>query len=233
MDINDNIEIFDLGLLLVKEKVLVIGDLHMGIEEELTEKGILIPKFHFKDIMKRLENILNDLEVNKIIVNGDLKHEFSKMSDDEWRNSLKLIDFLKSKGELMFIKGNHDNFIQSIAVKGDIRVLKKIKIDNVLILHGDFIPEKIDADIIIIGHEHPAISLREGVKIERYKCFLKGKWKNKTLIVMPSFNLLREGTDVLNRNMLSPFLKGDLSNFEVYIVDEEKNVYKFGKLKDL
>jgi len=48
---------------------------------------------------------------------------------------------------------------------------------------------------------------------------------------MPSFNLMQQGSDVTKQKTLSPFLKKDLNNFEVYIIEDK--VYKFGKLKKL
>ena len=105
-------------------------------------------------------------------------------------------------------------------------------IGNTLILHGHKIP-KIDKKIkqIIIGHEHPAVSLDDGIKKEIFKCFLKGSYKNRELIVLPSFNLINEGSDVLNEDFLSPFLKNaDIETFKVFIASPEKT-YDFGNLE--
>lgn len=113
-------------------------------------------------------------------------------------------------------------------------VVDYYKINDTYICHGDVIPKNkdfTDSKMIIIGHEHPAVSLKEKTKIERYKCFLKGKYKDKILIVQPSFNPLIEGADVLKERMLSPFLKQSLSNFNVLVIADK--VYDFGKLKNL
>ena len=84
---------------------------------------------------------------------------------------------------------------------------------------------------IIIGHEHPAVSIKDGPRTETFKAFLVGKWKKYNLIAQPSFNLVTEGTDVLKQQVLSPFLKNNLKNFNVIIVGDK--LYEFGKLKDL
>ena len=62
-------------------------------------------------------------------------------------------------------------------------------------------------------------------------CFLKGKWKEYALIVIPSLNLVTEGTDLTKEKTLSPFLKQDISDFEVWIVGDKP--YYFGKLENL
>jgi uncharacterized protein len=86
-----------------------------------------------------------------------------------------------------------------------------------------------DVSTIIIGHEHPAVTIKDGPRTELFKAFLIGKWKGKDLIVMPSFNLITEGTDVLKEEVLSPFLN-NLDNFKAIVVSDK--LYKFGKLKD-
>ena len=232
------IEIIDLGLLLKNENILVLADFHIGYEEALNKQGILVPRFQFRDVIKRLGKILSELKkikLEKIIINGDIKHEFGTISEQEWRETLRLLDFLtKFCDEIILIKGNHDTIIGPIAKKKNIKIVEHFLVGNVLIVHGHKIPNKNilkKAKIIVIGHEHPAISLREDVRIEKFKCFLKGKYKRKKLIVMPSFCLATEGTDILKEKLLSPFLDQDLRNFEVSVVADK--VYEFGKLKNL
>jgi hypothetical protein len=145
---------------------------------------------------------------------------------------MRLIDYLERKGKLILVKGNHDTILGPIADKREIKVVDEFCVDGILILHGHKLPTTDHKPkTIIIAHEHPAVKIRSDVRAEKYKCFLKGKYKGKTLIVQPSFNLLIEGTDVISEELLSPFLDQDLDNFEVFVVD--KKVYDFGKLKNL
>jgi hypothetical protein len=230
MKIADGIEIIDLGLYLTKHKILILSDFHIGYEEELNKKGILVPRVQYKDVIDRLELIFSKVKPEIIVINGDLKHEFGAISKQEWKETMRLIDYLERKGTLVLIKGNHDTILGPIAEKKEIKVVDELLVDDILITHGHKIPERL-ADVIIIAHEHPAVNIRSDVRTEKYKCYLKGRYKGKTLIVQPSFNLLLEGTDVNSEALLSPFLDQDLSNFEVFVVD--KKVYDFGKLKNL
>lgn len=219
------------NLLLELKNTLIISDLHIGIEDALAKQGILIPKFHFRDTVKQLEKNLK--KVKTIIINGDLKHEFGRISDQEWRETLKVLDLLSKYCEkIILIKGNHDSILGPIAKKRKLEVVDHYKIDDTYICHGNSIPKDLKGvKTIIIAHEHPAITLREKTKAEKFKCFLKGKYENKTLIVQPSFNPLVEGTDILKEKRLSPFLKQDLNNFNVFIIADK--VYDFGKIKNL
>ena len=268
MHIKPNIQIIDLALL-VKD-VLILTDFHMGYEEARNKRGILLPRFQFKDTMERLKRIFeytshNKIKINKILINGDLKHEFGSISETEWRNILLLIDYLRKHcKELIIIKGNHDMMLKPIIDKRDIKLVdfyeidneyvdvnKKNKSDSTIVLHGDKIPTKKDkemfeayskANTIVMGNEHPAVSLKESktsVRKEKCKCFLYGKFIDKTikankvkdLIVIPSFNLVTEGTDMLADRVLSPFLKQDLSDFKVWVVADK--VYYFGEIGGL
>jgi uncharacterized protein len=228
MEIQKGIEIIDLALYIKKEKILIISDLHLGYEEALNKQGVMLPRFQFKEIIKRLRNILKKVDPELIIINGDLKHEFGRISKSEWKQVTDLLDFLKDK-KILLIKGNHDNILGPIAEKNNIKLIDKYETEKITIIHGDKIP-KTTKKTIIIGHEHPAVSF-PGRKDQKYKCFLKGKFERKTLIVMPSFYLINQGTDITKQKTLSPFLKKKLDNFEVYIVEDK--VYKFGKIKDI
>ncbi len=236
MEITRNIEIIDLCLFLKNYKTIILTDTHIGYEEALNKQGILIPRFQFREVIKRLKEVLSKTKnLERIIINGDVKHEFGSISKQEWKFTLRLLDFLSNYcKKIILIKGNHDTILGPIAKKRNIIVLKHYKLRNTLIIHGHKLPEK---DIlhgiktIIIGHEHPAITIREGPRTELFKCFLKGKWKRKNLIVQPSFNFVTEGIDIKKEELLSPFLKNNISEFEVFIVADK--VYKFGKLKDI
>jgi len=94
MEIHTGIEIIDLALYLPSHQTIIFSDFHIGYEETLTQRGILIPRFQFKDTIKRLEKIFSKIkQVKTVVINGDLKHEFGKISDQEWREVLKLLDY--------------------------------------------------------------------------------------------------------------------------------------------
>src|SRR3989338_3534376 len=169
-----------------------------------------------------------------ITINGDLKHGFSGISETEWRHTLRLIDYLREHCEkLVIIKGNHDAIAEPIARKRGIATVDHHRTGSgILLLHGDILPMKgwlEGIETLIIGHEHPAISLRQGSRVESYKCFLKGRWRGKTLIVQPSFTQVTDGVDILREKPVGPMLPSDKGEFEVYVVAD--SVYAFGKVK--
>ena len=230
MEIYEGIEIVDLAL--KYRDTLILGDLQLGYEEHLNKQGVMIPRFQTEDIIKRLDKIIDSCEgLRRIVFNGDVKHEFGSISSQEWDSITRLVDRLIEKYEVIMIKGNHDILLEPVLrkYKDKIKLVDSFSIGDVLIIHGDKIhaaPKK----VIIIGHEHPAVSFGERPD-EKFKCFLKGEWKGHVLIAMPSFNMLTVGTDITGGGRLSPYLKGlDIDNFDVHVVEDK--VYYFGKIKN-
>ncbi|MFA4906821.1 MAG: metallophosphoesterase [archaeon] len=225
-----------LGLYFEKSNCLVISDLHLGFEEALNKQGVFVPRFNFAEIKKALEKILSGLpKLEKIIVNGDLKHEFGTISRQEWNEVLAIMDLLERNcGEIILVRGNHDKILGPLAERKGLKIREDgfyLENEGVFCTHGDKVRrtgEYKKAKIILIGNEHPAITLREGVKSEKYKCFLRGKFGGKILVVLPSFNFVSVGTDLSREKPISPFLKRDLENFEVWAIEDK--AYYFGKL---
>src|SRR3989338_153854 len=227
MEIEKGIKIKDLAL--IYKDHLIISDLHIGLEEALNKQGILIPRFQFKEIKQRLEPLLLK-KIKVIVINGDLKHEFGTISEQEWRHTLQVLDLLlENNRKVILVKGNHDTILGPIAEKRNLEVVDKYEIDDITIIHGNKIKE-INTKIIIIGHEHPAVTIKDNIRNETFKCFLKGKYKNKILIVTPSFSLVKQGYDVLNFDNHTLYIK-NIDNFEVFVVEDK--IYNFGKVKNL
>lgn len=230
-----NAEIADLGLII--EDCLIISDIHIGYEGALNREGIMVPRFQYKKILERINEIISKYEPKRVIVNGDLKHEFGRITSQEWKESKDFIEFLKTNFlETILIKGNHDNFTRFIADKTGLEVYESYELDGNVIMHGDKLPDEATlkkSETIIIGHEHPCIGIRNGERLEKIKCYLKGEYHGKNLIVMPSFNFVTEGSDILHEKPLSPFLKNiKTDKFGVYGVENFEVLY-FGQIKDI
>jgi putative SbcD/Mre11-related phosphoesterase len=234
MQIHPGIEIIDLALYLKGSGALVLSDLHIGFEESLMKQGVLVPRFHYKDVVDRLEQIFAKVQPKGIVLNGDLKHEFGSASRQEWKETMRLFDYLQRKCEnIVIVKGNHDTSLGPLANKKGIRIVTELKLGKILIAHGDSMPKSKGADTIIVGHIHPAVSLHDKGRVERYKCFLKGKYNKSILIVQPSFHPSVEGSDITKERVKCPLIKS-FDDFEVFVIDDaRKKVLGFGKAKNL
>ncbi len=238
--LNNDIILIGASVFLKSESVLIIGDIHLGLEEELNQRGVLIPRQELNINLKKIEEILGTLQKKKLkvktlIVNGDLKHDFGTINQQEWREINKFLDFLNKKFErVILVKGNHDNLLEPIIRKRSLDMKNYVMIKDKLITHGHKIYKisyRHDIKTIIIGHEHPAIILDDGIRKETFKTFLIGKWRRKTLIVMPSFCSVTVGSDV-REGTISPFLsESKLQRFKVIVLGDK--LYNFGKLKEI
>lgn len=237
-EIAKGIEIVDISLNI--KDYIVISDLHLGYEQALNKEGFMIPKFQFKKITDKLIEIFEITKPKKIVINGDLKHDFGRITKQESDEVKKLIEFLESYlNEIIIIKGNHDNLTEFILKKHDVTIEEKFTVENNIFTHGHKLIKDLDSfqqSNIIIGHEHPCIGIRNGERVEKVKCFLKGDLgfvENKNLIVMPSFNFLTEGSDILQETILSPYLKkSNIKEYEIFAVENFK-VFPFGKYDEL
>lgn len=225
------------------KRILIIGDLHFGIEESLNKAGVFVTRKMYEEMIWELERVFEKIEggkdgrkVDEVVLLGDVKHEFGNIARQEWKEVSDFIDYLRGKikigGNIIIIKGNHDKIIEPIASRKKVDVKDYYITGEVCFLHGDkdFV-ENYEKKIKywIMGHGHPAVKISDGVKVEKYKCFLSGKFKDKEIIVVPSFLEVSPGSDP-RENDLGLAWEFDLDKFEINVVGESLEVLSFGKL---
>jgi len=181
-------EIHGLCLYIRAEDTLVFADLHLGYEEELRRMGILVPRFQYSEIVGHLRAVMSSIgkeRFRRAVINGDLKHEFGRISDQEWHEVMQFLSFLGGYfEEVVLVRGNHDTVLGPIAGKKRIKVVDHLflKKENTYITHGHRVPDDGElgaSGVVIIAHDHPVVTLRDHARAEKVKCFLKGEWKRK------------------------------------------------------
>lgn len=214
---------------------LVIADLHIGYEAALEKQGIILPTSQYPEIKNQIKEMLKISKAKKLIILGDIKHEFGEATRQEWLEVSDFLDFLQQRGvELLVVRGNHDNFLIPILKKRGIQLYDPYYAEaGYFFFHGHKEASLSMLDkkhhTLIMGHEHPAVVIRDelGVK-QKFKCFLKGKIFGKNLIVLPALSPLSEGS-VINtlskEELLSPILKKcDIKSFYAYIIEPKQTV---------
>ena len=220
-------------------KTLLISDLHFGFEAEFADKGVRIPSqaWRLHDLMLEL---IEGTDAEKLIILGDLKHMVPLSSWIEWREMPEVLRTLKNMDvDLALIPGNHDGGIEHML--GDLVTIfssKGVMLDaekKIYLLHGHTWPsqEVLKADLIIMGHLHPMVSLRTDVgsvarrrtwlifegdkKILAEKLAAKEKHGSIELIVMPAFNPILTGLSVnalTPRDKLWPLIRSGAFNLD-------------------
>jgi hypothetical protein len=211
-------------------KVAIIADLHLGIEQSMPGS---IPRLQIGEIVKDIQKIFELYGVKRLIIAGDMKHEFSKNLPYEWDDVEFFVEKLRSKfGDevIEVVRGNHDNYLATILAKYNISLPDYAIVDGWAVTHGH---SQITASKIIMGHEHPSIKIRASSYTYTFPCYLRAKNEEREIIVLPAFSPMVSGSDTISSDsFLSPLLNGfDFGEIEVYAVEDR--VYFLGNLKNL
>lgn len=220
--------------------LLVISDLHLGLESSMTTKGSYVPQFQLDDLKRDIEEMREETEASRILVNGDLKNEFST-SYSEKKELREFIDFLQDNfKDVIPIRGNHDTFIEDLLEEKGLRMQDSYMEKRVLFTHGHISLETLDVrdfETAVIGHEHPALALTDNIGVkEKVDCFLYGEMNDgRNILVMPAFSTISNGTninEVPSKQLLSPILRNQTqkNSLKAIAVDREAGLLEFPKL---
>lgn len=231
--------------LLVNNKILVIADLHIGIENELHEQGINTNSK--TDLMKEhLSKLCDEFHPKDILILGDLKHNIPVSTIQERKDVINFVDHFQKFAKIHIIPGNHDGNIQ---VLSDQNVLVHpsggFLLDGIGFVHGHKWPseEIMQCDQIVMAHSHPTILLKDRLGHKNYEpCWIKGSLIEKNLkekypesktskvLIVPAFNPLCGGIAVNCDGIAGPIGKLiDVPNSQIYLIDGTS----LGKVKDI
>ncbi|MGB9732675.1 MAG: metallophosphoesterase [Candidatus Micrarchaeia archaeon] len=237
----DGVEIIDgTPLIYIKElSALACADLHLGYEGVMAENGIFLPKANLKKIKEVLHSAILEKSPNMVIIDGDIKNEFSKVHVEEFNELYDFVNFLKESkvNEIVLIKGNHDNFVDRLKGSLGIKIYKQeAQFGKYLFFHGEQLPSHTDAEWAIMGHVHPAISLYTSIGIkEKLRCFLYGTFEGKKFIILPAMNYFAEGVSVNLEDVseLSPvFSKINVDSMRALCIGDGETL-DFGSIGEL
>jgi hypothetical protein len=230
------------ALYIEAERAVVLADLHLGLEDEQEAKGIHIPVTVFPRILESVLAPARAVGASKVILLGDVKHEFGPPTEAEWFAVRKLVKAVKEAGHAIeVVRGNHDNYIAGVLRHLDIPLHQPhLALDGVLLKHGheELNEAEWTATHLIMGHEHPVVALKDDVGIRhRFKAFLSGKAGNRRLTILPSVSPLAYGTDINEvpaSQLLSPLLqRSSLDDLWAYPIEIGLTLKRFPKLRYL
>lgn len=227
---------------LEKEHLLVASDTHLGLEDQREKIGMHIPGSIFEKIQEYIMTPVRALGCERIILLGDVKHEFGRPSEAEWYTVKKLVKNIRDAGcEPEVVKGNHDNYIVHVLKELDIKLHDpSLRLGDYYFTHGNHDVEEDmgDAKHVFMGHEHPAVTIRDDVGVKhRFKAFLSGRIKGWNVTVLPSISPLSYGNPMneMHRSQyMTPLLRRyGIDHFSPYLIEAGKVVKKFPRMKDL
>ncbi|MFB6207947.1 MAG: metallophosphoesterase [Candidatus Nanohaloarchaea archaeon] len=216
--------------------MIVIADLHLGLEASMTSMGSYVPEFQLDDLKKELEKARTETGAHRLLVNGDLKNEF-RTSYPERSEVRDFLQFAKETfDEVILVKGNHDTMIEKTVGKEGMAFHDTYSENGVTFAHGH---EKVENgyDTLVIGHEHPALKLEDEIGVsEKVDCFLYGEMRNGCeIVVLPSYAQVSDGSQVNKipqRELLSPILRDqvDIDSLKAVAVSREAGLFQFPEI---
>jgi hypothetical protein len=147
------------------ERVVVIGDLHIGWEVTLGQQGIHVPSQTSK-MLQRLTTIIEQKHPSRLILLGDVKHSVTGAELEEWRDVPEFFErLIKLVPSVQVIVGNHDGNLEPLT-PSNVELLSASGIalwNKFGLLHGHAwpSPELLGCETLILGHLHPAVTLRD------------------------------------------------------------------------
>lgn len=219
---------------LTDEKVLVVADMHLGAEAALEYEGLSIPRVQTRKIEEYMVGIIEMVHPSKVIVAGDLKHNFSRNLTQEWQDVERFIRVLRGKALLQVVRGNHDNYLNIILREHGIPFRNEVNVSGVRLLHGH--KGELRNKTTIIGHIHPSIRLRDDVGASlKDQCFLLDR--DRRVLVLPALSLVAYGTDVVSHpssDGMSPLLSDEgLSGFVPIVFSKKGEPLEFPTVGEL
>lgn len=146
-----------------EERVLVIADLHFGIEADLAVHGI-----HFRSRSRarldRLVRTIRDADPDRLVLLGDIKHSIPAVTWQEYHELPEILRTLRNLAPLEVFPGNHDIGIERFLKDGELWQKEGGVIDGTGYFHGHTYPApSLAGHLLVVGHHHPLVSIRDEV----------------------------------------------------------------------
>ena len=245
----DIFPIYDSPALTVKmesERVLVVADLHLGLESELACKGVVLPS-QVSKVKVRLLELIRKQKPDKLIFLGDVKHNVPIATWQEWRELPELFEELGELARVEVVRGNHDGGLGGMVPRvvriHPVRGLVLGERERLGLMHGHTwpAPELLQTELIVSAHNHPAVEFRNrhgarALEPVWLRCGLdRSKLPKKLrctpgkglpeLLVIPAFSELVGGAAVnraIPEELLGPMFKSGavkLDEARIYLLD--------------
>ncbi|MEM0448963.1 MAG: metallophosphoesterase [Methanomassiliicoccales archaeon] len=218
------------------EAILCAGDLHIGLEDEMRSKGVVVPS-QTERMLRELKQLADGCE--RLVLLGDVKHQVPGTSRQEYSELPRFFSELcTTYSSVDLVRGNHDVGIEDIGFTGvHIHPASGFSLGDVGFIHGHIWPSDsvMSKGTLIMAHNHPAILFRDGVgHITIERCWLRCRLKEDAysyysqipseVIVVPSMNRSLKGSpiNIEEARHIGPLFANSLIELEdsrVYLLD--------------
>jgi len=215
--------------------VLVIADIHLGVESALDCAGWHL-KSSSESRLQRLLTCIDATDPDLLVILGDLKHSVPRITWQEHTELPKFLNAIRRKVGIQLLPGNHDAGIERYLEPEEIRNKNGVVIDGTGYLHGHTYPSpELAGHLILAGHHHPVIHLYDevGCSLRGNPAYLISEVDEKLLrmeqadtptrlLFMPAFYEYAGGIDIrtIPESRLSPLSRSiRIETAEVFLQD--------------
>jgi uncharacterized protein len=200
---------------LEESRTLVVADLHLGYVWAHRFEGQLLPLSAREDSTERLLDLIASYRPSEVVLLGDVVHRVvpaPELSSEVRRLAVEV----SGRARLRIVMGNHDEHLSALLkrIGVEVETSRQWNAGSHLLVHGDGADdaERVCAAFretapdgrVIIGHEHPALTLSDGVSSSvKCPCFLA----SREVLVLPAFSRWAAGTNAREGRFLSPFAR--------------------------
>lgn len=195
------------AIFLAEESILAVADLHLGFNWAHRYHGQMLPLGPADDLLGRLQALCSDYRPTRLAILGDIVHQAVPVAEITSELNTLFHELGKICG-LKLILGNHDKKLKKIAKDTSLEFLTQFETENFLLTHGDNLSAVPPGKCVVMGHEHPAISLGDGIKSATFPCFVLGGDSKplcdpsaaslhfQGLLILPAFSQWSAGSDI-------------------------------------
>lgn len=184
-----------------KKRHLIITDLHLGFEGNLTQNKIFVGKnTALSEFLEEIYSIIDLCKPADLILLGDVKSGITRISKNEWDEIPQFLRELQKRIDIIIVPGNHDANIQQL-VPNEITLISSVGMvyENALLTHGHTMPSEnfSHVDKIIMGHLHPVFFDEDSI-LNGQQVWISLKTKKENIFpsssgeleitIVPSFN---------------------------------------------
>ncbi|MDP9292044.1 MAG: hypothetical protein M3O82_06760 [Verrucomicrobiota bacterium] len=180
---------------------LVVSDLHLGYAWAHRRAGQMLPLTARENVGERLVELCDFYRAQTIHLLGDIVHE-AIFIDAMKRELCDFFSVLRERAEVKLIAGNHDRKLRELLdVCGiDLEIATELRLGRFALSHGDNAGNVPRDAWLLMGHEHPAISISDRVASSaKCPCFLIGDNE----VVLPAFSRWAAGANINSGGFLS------------------------------
>lgn len=207
----------------------IISDLHLGYSEDIPS---MTQQDERVEIADRITATLENENIESMVLNGDVFHQFKRPSD----KAREIFDELKLRVQaddinLFVVTGNHDKVAkEQFSSSIDFKPYYKFKHQDteVVVTHGHKMVEAGDADLFVFGHLHPVMKV-SGVN---WPSYLLGEeiYGDSDVLILPCYSKYQDGVVISKRTKMDikfPYIRtSDFAKMSPIIYDDNKDDVK-------